>query len=342
MRAIATLTLLLAFAAPAAAQNAGAPTLKRSATVASEFVRIGDLVENAGVVANIPIFRSPDAGATGSVPVERVLDAIRPHELIGIDPGSITEISVTRLGRPIAGKDIETHIARFFAGQYGLGEAKNLAVVFDREVRTLHVEASATGDLQIARSSYDPRTGHFDVTFELPGSNLARRLTLRYSGILAETLETAVLLRPLARGEVIKRSDFSLERKPKSEIASDAVRADEPIIGLAARQSLRAGQPLRRGDLMKPELVRSNDTVTLVYEAPGILLTLRGKAIESGADGEVITVLNPQSKRTVQGTVSGPGRVTISASLPPQPVAMSIPPATALQESTAAPRRSTQ
>ena len=49
---------------------------------------------------------------------------------------------------------------------------------------------------------------------------------------------------------------------------------------MAARRALRAGQPLRSADLMKPELVQRNETVTLVYEVPGIVLTMRGKALE--------------------------------------------------------------
>ena len=54
---------------------------------------------------------------------------------------------------------------------------------------------------------------------------------------------------------------------------------------------------------MKPELVQRNETVTIIYEVPGIVLTMRGKAQEAGAEGDVISVLNVQSKRTVQGTV---------------------------------------
>ena len=46
------------------------------------------------------------------------------------------------------------------------------------------------------------------------------------------------------------------------------------------------------------------------------MLTVRGKAAEGGAEGDVISVLNEQSKRTVQGVVVGPGRVVISTSSP--------------------------
>jgi flagella basal body P-ring formation protein FlgA len=39
----------------------------------------------------------------------------------------------------------------------------------------------------------------------------------------------------------------------------------------------------------------------------------RGQAQQSGSVGEMISVLNPQSKRTVHAVVTGPGRVEVSA-----------------------------
>ena len=67
---------------------------------------------------------------------------------------------------------------------------------------------------------------------------------------------------------------------------------------------------------MKPEVVQRNDAVTLIYEVPGVTITARGKAVEAGAEGDIVNVLNEQSKRTVQGVVTGPGRVTVSNKVP--------------------------
>jgi flagella basal body P-ring formation protein FlgA len=86
----------------------------------------------------------------------------------------------------------------------------------------------------------------------------------------------------------------------------------ERAVGFAARKALRAGQTLRDGDLMRPELVQRNEPVTIKYEAPGILLTLRGKAMESGAEGDTVHVLNVHSKRTLQGIVTGPGLIHVT------------------------------
>ena len=92
--ALVALVALAAAAVPATAQGLDAdlsagPTLKAAATVTGDIVRIGDLVENAGAVAEVAIFRAPDLGQTGSVPVASVLDRVRegdddPHcELCG-------------------------------------------------------------------------------------------------------------------------------------------------------------------------------------------------------------------------------------------------------------------
>ena len=62
------------------------------------------------------------------------------------------------------------------------------------------------------------------------------------------------------------------------------------------RKQLRAGQALRVADLAKPDLVQRDDNVTLIYESTGLYLTIRGKALESGTEGDTVNVLNLQSQ----------------------------------------------
>jgi len=167
----------------------------------------------------------------------------------------------------------------------------------------------------VSRMNVDPRTGRFDIAFELPGSTLSRRAGLRFTGTVTETVEAAMLTRSLRIGEVVKASDVTMGRRPKAELRGDGMGPDQ-VIGMAAKTALRNGQALRTDDLIKPQIVQRNEAVTIYYEVPGIMLTVRGKAIEGGAMGDVVGVLNIQSNRTVQATVIGPGRVTIAAAGP--------------------------
>jgi flagellar basal body P-ring formation protein FlgA len=309
---VGSLALLLALAGSAAAQTAPpAPALRASVTVTSDVVRIGDLVDNAGPVADVPIFRSPDLGTRGAVATDRIVEAIRSHQLIGIDTRGLAEVIVTREARAITAQEISASVAQALSGQYGMGEARNISVAFDRDVRSLQVEPTATGELQVLGLSYDPRTARFDVTFDLPESAALQRQPARYTGTAIETIAAVAVDHPVERGEVLKESDLTILRRPKSEGGGITDIAD--AAGLAARHELRPGQPLQTADLMKPEIVQRNDSVTIVYQAPGLVLTLRGQAQAAGALGDSIGVLNSESKRVVQGIVSGPGRVTVNA-----------------------------
>jgi len=311
-RLLFTLAVLLLLGGAAAAQTpapAPVPALRANVTVTSDVVRIGDLVENAGPVAEVPIFRAPDLGTTGAVATDRIVDAIRPHQLIGIDTRGLAEVIVSRTSRAIGVPEISGSIAQALAGQYGFGDAHNILVNFDRNVRTLQVEPNVTGALQVLALSYDPRTTRFDVTFGLPSSVELRRQSARYTGTAIETIDAVAVEHPVEHGAVLKASDLIVLRRPKTE--SGALTDINAVVGLAARHPLHPGQPLSAADLMKPEIVQRSATVTIVYQAPGVTLTLRGQAQDGGALGDTIGVLNTESKRVLQAVVSGPDRVTV-------------------------------
>ena len=317
IRILAAILTAVAFSSAATAQVTAAidqehPALRSEAVVTGDVVRIGDLVDHAGIIAKVPIFRAPDPGSTGTVSVDAVLEALRQHALIGLDTGGISEIVVTRLSRPIAATEIEARIARALAAQYGLGQVDDITLIFDREPRTINIDATAKGDLRVDTLSYDARSGRFDAMLDIPGS--ANRARLRLSGRAAVTVETITLARAVSRGEVIKQDDLVVQRRPRAETGNGIVTDIKQAVGLAARTTLQADRPLRASELMKPETIQRNEQVTLVYEVPGLTLTVRGKALEGGAEGDVITVLNEQTKRPVQGVVAGPGRVVVGGS----------------------------
>jgi flagella basal body P-ring formation protein FlgA len=310
--AIATAALLALGAAAAAGPAPEHPKLKAEAVITGGIVRIGDLVDNAGIIARVPIFRAPDLGVTGTVSAEAVIEAVRPYALVGLDTGDVAEVTVTRASRAISAKTIEETVAQALAAQYPLGPAKDIVVHFERELRAIHVEPSAKGDPRVAYINYDSRSGRFDVTLDMP-SGAGSHGTLHLTGRAAATAEVVTLLRPVERGEVIGSTDVVVERRPRADVGRDFIKDADHAVGLAARTAMQPGRPLRIADLMKPEVIQRNESVTLVYQVPGITLTVRGKATEGGAEGDVISVLNEQSKRTVQGVVAGPGRVVISA-----------------------------
>ena len=131
--------------------------------------------------------------------------------------------------------------------------------------------------------------------------------------------------RSIAQGEVLKAADVVMVRRPKSDFAANVITSAERAVGFSARRVLRPGQLLRDTDIQSPELVARNEAVTITFEVPGIVLSMRGQAQEAGAQGDVISVLNQQSKRMIQAVVIGHGRVSVGASPSSRIVANAIP-----------------
>src|SRR6202142_4409152 len=164
MRSLLLATALLAAsAAMARAQTSedviAMPALRASVTVSSDVVRIGDILDNAGTAALIAIYRAPDLGTTGSLPTEKGLATLQAHQVIGVDTKDIKTISVTRLSRPLPAREIELQVDRALEHRSGLGDAANLALTFDRDVRDIQLDASNNGALQTVSVRYEPRSG---------------------------------------------------------------------------------------------------------------------------------------------------------------------------------------
>jgi len=291
------------------------PSLKSEAIINGDIVRIGDLIEHAGIVATVPIFRAPDLGDTGTVSADTVLEAVRKHALIGIDAGDVRDVVVTRASRTIPANEIEDAITKALCARFDLGSSKDIVMAFARDMRAVYVEPSAKGELRVTHIDYDLRSGRFEAAIEIP-AGAGKRSTVQLSGRATATVEVATAARTLERGAVLREADLIIERRPRAEVGRDVITKPEQAVGLAVRVNLQPGRPIRTTELMKPDLVQRNETVTLIYEVPGVLLTIRGKAADGGAEGDVINVINEQSKHSVQGVIVGPGRVVINSGSP--------------------------
>jgi flagella basal body P-ring formation protein FlgA len=309
--------LFAASAARAGEETIAPPVLRAKVNVASDVVRIGDVVDNAGPFAQIAIYRAPDLGTTGSLPVAQMLNTLRAQGVIGVDAKDIKQVMVTRLARTVETREIERAVAQAIEHRGGLGEAANINLTFDRDVADVRLDSSNTGGLLATAARYEPRNGRFDVTFQIANDN-GNPAQLRFTGSAIETVEVAVLTRNVERTDILKSADVVVERRPRAEVGSDPA-ARERALGMQMRRPVRAGQPLRVADLVKPDLVQRDQAVSVIYQTAGLYLTTRGKALDNGTEGDVVSVLNIQSKRTVTGTVTGRGQVTIQIATPQPP-----------------------
>jgi flagella basal body P-ring formation protein FlgA len=119
--------------------------------------------------------------------------------------------------------------------------------------------------------------------------------------------------RAIARGEEIRADDVVWLDAPK-QAPRDAIDDPDFIIGKTAKRDLNANVPLRAMDVAAKPVVRRNEPVTLLYEASGMKLSLRGRAMADAPIGATVRVINPQSKKILEAIVEGPGMARVMMS----------------------------
>jgi flagellar basal body P-ring formation protein FlgA len=127
-----------------------------------------------------------------------------------------------------------------------------------------------------------------------------------------ETLELPVTAARLLAGSVLRAEDLHMARVHTTLLRGEIVHRVADAIGMQARRQIAVGQPLAVAELVRPTMVQKGANVQMLLDSPGIVLTAQGQAMEAGAIGERIRVVNPVSHAAVEATVIGPDRVRVA------------------------------
>lgn len=126
----------------------------------------------------------------------------------------------------------------------------------------------------------------------------------------AEDVPVAVVQQSVVRGERIEASDVAAEPRPIGTVHG-ALRIDEAV-GMEATRNLDAGTVLRRGDVMKPQIVKRGEPVTARIVSGSLVITAAGRALGGGGRGDPVRVVVTATNRTLDGIVDGTGSVRIT------------------------------
>ena len=294
------------------ATPAAAATLKPLSTLHSSVVRLSDLFSDAGRNADRVLGPGPAPG--GRIVVgSRQLAAIARSYSVDWRPQFAAERAVLdRPGRPLAQADTMAPLSKALMSAGAPADAAVEVDPFDPPM--VPTEGSFTPT--VTQLDYDVASGRFTAELALDGAG-ADAIAWRVSGHTQAMVEAVVTATRLLPGTVLTAADVRLVRMPAERVPPGAVRRIEDAVGKQLRVQIAAGSPLPLSDLTAPLLVRRDGRVLMLAEGPGMSLTAEGRALEAGAAGEHIRVLNPVSRAVVDAVVIGEARVRVDPDAPP-------------------------
>ncbi len=278
--------------------------LRNPLTVEGVQISLGDLFDDAGVAADVPVAMAPAPGKRLGLDANQIVRLAADHGLRWGNPRGLRRILVTRASQTVPGSQITQALADALGPEFG---EQSLEVRTNGRLGTFHAALDVLPTIGIDLLDVDPANGRFRARIRVPETAQpeAGRIV---TGRVHPLTPVPVLARTLSVGHLIGRGDWEWQDMRVDRLPRNAVIDPGRLAGMALRRTLRVGSVIKETDVATPAMVERGDLVTVTVRRPGMELTAMVRALEDGALHDVIRFRNTTSMRIIEGRVSGPGR----------------------------------
>lgn len=137
---------------------------------------------------------------------------------------------------------------------------------------------------------------------------MIRLLAVLFLAAAPALAETVIPVRTIRAHAIISAEDVTLRGGQQT----DGFAQIDDVIGQEARVVLYPGRPIRAGDIGPPALITRNQLVRIVFSTAGLEISAEARALERGAIGDLLRVMNLSSRATVVGQVQPDGSIRVS------------------------------
>lgn len=305
-------SLIVALTVSGAALAANAVTLRSDIAVAGEQISLGDLFTGAGDKADLVIAPAPAPGQTSVFKAVSVARFLAAHGLDWRPATPVRRITVRRLAVTIPAQTIHDELRAALESELGMPHFEmNMAA------QNLHIQIPADQPQTVSvESLFVNRTSGQFVAELMAPAHAEKGHRIRLTGQVYEQTEVPVLRRFKSAGEEILASDIDYITERTSTLGRQVVTDAAQLIGKSPRRAIRSGQPISLSNLGDPVMVMKGKLVSVILEQGGMYLSVSGRTLEAGGEGDVIRVENIASRKVILAEVIGPQEVRILSRQP--------------------------
>lgn len=286
-----------------------AVTLKHSAVLNGPTITLGDLfdgIEQEQKASKV-LGAAPQPGQETVLNARTLLRIALATDLSWRPVSNTDRITVSRAAT-IIGKDlIEDAILEEFHDEGFEGTYE--FIIPDDQTRII-LPPNLPQTLEVREININPDSGQFKAAIVSPSrENPLHRLTV--TGMYEKLLDIPVLSSTVTNGQIIRPDHLQTISVRERSLKHGTILSSEDLLGMTPRQMIRSGQPVKVSDIESPKVIERGDFVTIAFQQGPLSLTAQGKAMEHGAKGDMIRVLNISSNKTLEAVVDSPRHVRI-------------------------------
>ncbi len=148
----------------------------------------------------------------------------------------------------------------------------------------------------------------FEITLAAPSAQNPIQ-QVRIKGQIHQVIHVPVLSNNIENGRIIRASDIKTITIKEKNFSKGIIVDANKLIGMTAKRMLIAGRPIKEMEVIAPQMVERGQIVTLSLNKGTMNISTKVKALENGAKGDVIRVVNLSSNKSLQAIVIDNNRV---------------------------------
>jgi len=287
--------------------------LKQKAFVNNDLVKMKDVaLMNAttrGRIGDIVIAVAPEMGKTDTIRKQEIYEKLVGNGFKNPQLKGAVSVTVQRKGSLINPAFFKEKIHEYIVGHSRWKKGVHVEIVTSKKI--------AVPDSGIYWQLVPANGQDFfgNILFKIKAISNTSKEVLYSNWIVAKlkiTQLVAISNRAIQKKETINSSDIRWEEREITAFFKDAILNEQELVGQRAGRIIQPNSVITESLLEKKLMVRRGGIATLVANFKGIKATSTVQVLANGSYGDIVRVINTQSKKILSAVVTGKNTLEVS------------------------------
>lgn len=280
---------------------AHAADLKTESIVNAPVIHVSDIFFDVPATKDVVLGNAPAPGQTMILDARTLKRVANIYDIDWKPASAADQVVLRRTSQTITAEDM---IAALKANLAAKGVSGDFGITLNNAAPSVVIPGDVPATIEVAQISYTPGRDIFSATLASP--NAANPVkTINVTGLIEKMTEVPVLKSVLKNGDIIGSADIEWVSVPARNMVRDTIIDADKLMGKTPLRMVDAGVPIRARDVMSPQLISRGDDVMINFVSSSMQLSAKGKAMQNGAEGDVIRVMNLSSNQPLQAEITG-------------------------------------